>query len=139
MTSFALLKKEIIDPGLCIGCGMCAKTCKHITLVEKIPVMKGCIMEKNGLACGKCYSVCPIAKKIEKELAKEDKPSKVLRNAILFTVQKENTILITDLSEKLGAPISDVKYHGFRLVQDGKMGMFIKEGADYPTFTAEIE
>lgn len=61
--SFQLLKEEIIDPGLCQGCGLCAGLCKHIELGDLKPFLTDfCIMEKQGLDCGKCYASCPQAK-----------------------------------------------------------------------------
>lgn len=58
--SFKMLKDEIIDLGLCQGCGLCAGYCKHIELVDLKPQLKDyCIVEKEGLACGKCYNSCP--------------------------------------------------------------------------------
>ncbi|QEE15325.1 FAD-dependent oxidoreductase [Promethearchaeum syntrophicum] len=58
--SFELLKMEIIDAGLCQGCGLCAGLCKHIEMVDLKPaIVDYCIVTKEGLACGKCYDQCP--------------------------------------------------------------------------------
>ncbi len=58
--SFELLKKEIIDVGLCQGCGLCAGSCKHIEMEVLRPTLKDyCILERNGQDCGKCYQSCP--------------------------------------------------------------------------------
>jgi NADPH-dependent glutamate synthase beta subunit-like oxidoreductase len=58
--SFQLLKEEVIDAGLCQGCGLCVGSCKHLELVDRKPSLKDfCIMEKEGQACGKCYGSCP--------------------------------------------------------------------------------
>lgn len=58
--SFRLLKEEVIDAGLCQGCGLCTGLCKHLDLVDRKPELKDyCIMEKDGQACGKCYGSCP--------------------------------------------------------------------------------
>jgi len=58
--SFELLKKEIIDVGLCQGCGLCVGSCKHIEMEVLRPSLKDyCILERNGQECGKCYQSCP--------------------------------------------------------------------------------
>ncbi len=58
--SFELLNKEIIDVGLCQGCGLCAGSCKHIEMEVLRPILKDyCILERNGQYCGKCYQSCP--------------------------------------------------------------------------------
>ncbi|MHA1150187.1 MAG: FAD-dependent oxidoreductase [Promethearchaeota archaeon] len=58
--SFELLKSEIIDAGLCQGCGLCAGSCKHIIMEKLRPELKDyCILERGGLDCGKCYQGCP--------------------------------------------------------------------------------
>jgi NADPH-dependent glutamate synthase beta subunit-like oxidoreductase len=58
--SFALLKTEIIDAGLCQGCGLCAGSCKHIQMEVRRPALKDyCILERDGQDCGKCYQNCP--------------------------------------------------------------------------------
>jgi coenzyme F420-reducing hydrogenase beta subunit len=55
-----LLKSEIIDAGLCQGCGLCAGSCKHIEMDVKRPKLKDyCILERDGEDCGKCYQTCP--------------------------------------------------------------------------------
>ncbi|MHA1459786.1 MAG: FAD-dependent oxidoreductase, partial [Promethearchaeota archaeon] len=58
--SFELLKKEIIDIGLCQGCGLCVGYCKHIEMETLRPVLKDyCVLEREGQKCGKCYENCP--------------------------------------------------------------------------------
>ena len=58
--SFELLKSEIIDAGLCQGCGLCAGYCKHIEMETLRPTLKDyCILEREGQDCGKCYQNCP--------------------------------------------------------------------------------
>jgi NADPH-dependent glutamate synthase beta subunit-like oxidoreductase/predicted transcriptional regulator len=58
--SFTLLKAEIIDTGLCQGCGLCAGSCKHIEMEVRRPNLKDyCILERDGQDCGKCYQTCP--------------------------------------------------------------------------------
>jgi len=58
--SYVLLKEEIIDVGLCQGCGKCAGTCKHIIMENLRPELKDyCILEREGIDCGKCYEGCP--------------------------------------------------------------------------------
>ena len=71
--SFELLRKEIIDAGLCQGCGLCAGSCKHIEMSILRPALKDyCILERNGQDCGKCYQSCPqvIQKKFEEKQPK---------------------------------------------------------------------
>ncbi|MCP4764001.1 MAG: FAD-dependent oxidoreductase, partial [archaeon] len=63
--SFKMLKDEIIDLGLCQGCGLCAGLCKHIEMVDLKPELEDfCIVEKQGLKCGKCYDNCPQVKQL---------------------------------------------------------------------------
>ncbi len=58
--SFELLQKEIIDAGLCQGCGLCVGYCKHVEMETLRPVLKDyCILEREGQKCGKCYENCP--------------------------------------------------------------------------------
>lgn len=100
--SFKLLKSEIIDKGLCQGCGLCSGNCKHIDLVDMKPQLKDyCIVEKEGLACGKCYSDCPqiIQKKVEEIkpleiISVQSTNSDILKHA-------ENGGFITTLSKYL--------------------------------------
>jgi NADPH-dependent glutamate synthase beta subunit-like oxidoreductase len=66
--SFELLREEIVEAGLCQGCGLCAGSCKHIEMEVKRPTLKDyCILERDGQDCGKCYQNCPqvIQKKFE--------------------------------------------------------------------------
>ncbi|MFW9970577.1 MAG: FAD-dependent oxidoreductase [Candidatus Odinarchaeota archaeon] len=66
--SFELLREEIVDAGLCQGCGLCAGSCKHIEMKIRRPTLKDyCILERDGQDCGKCYQNCPqvIQKKFE--------------------------------------------------------------------------
>ncbi|MFX1329074.1 MAG: coenzyme F420 hydrogenase/dehydrogenase beta subunit N-terminal domain-containing protein, partial [Promethearchaeota archaeon] len=68
--SFELLKEEIIDAGLCQGCGLCAGSCKHIEMEVRRPKLNDyCILERDGQDCGKCYQSCPqvIQKKFEEK------------------------------------------------------------------------
>ncbi len=61
--SFALLKEEVIDAGLCQGCGLCVGSCKHLIMEKLRPALKDyCILEKDGLDCGLCYNKCPQAR-----------------------------------------------------------------------------
>ncbi|MFX0008632.1 MAG: FAD-dependent oxidoreductase, partial [Candidatus Hermodarchaeota archaeon] len=70
--SFKLLSEEIVDAGLCQGCGLCAGSCKHIVMEVKRPTLKDyCILERDGQDCGKCYQTCPQV--IQKKF-KEKKP-----------------------------------------------------------------
>ena len=69
--SFELLKKEIIDVGLCQGCGLCVGSCKHIIMDKLRPELKDyCILEREGEDCGKCYQNCPQV--IQKKFKEKD-------------------------------------------------------------------
>ena len=58
--SFELLKSEVIDAGLCQGCGLCVGYCKHVEMETLRPILKDyCILEREGQKCGKCYENCP--------------------------------------------------------------------------------
>jgi NADPH-dependent glutamate synthase beta subunit-like oxidoreductase len=58
--SYQLLKNEVIDMGLCQGCGLCVGLCKHLQLKDRKPDLKDyCILTKEGQECGKCYKSCP--------------------------------------------------------------------------------
>jgi len=58
--SFELLREEIVDAGLCQGCGLCAGSCKHIEMEVRRPTLKDyCILERDGQDCGRCYQNCP--------------------------------------------------------------------------------
>ncbi|MFX1497051.1 MAG: FAD-dependent oxidoreductase [Promethearchaeota archaeon] len=68
--SFELLKAEVVDAGLCQGCGLCAGSCKHIEMEVRRPSLKDyCVLERDGQECGKCYQICPqvIQKKFEEK------------------------------------------------------------------------
>ncbi|MEJ2249659.1 MAG: coenzyme F420 hydrogenase/dehydrogenase beta subunit N-terminal domain-containing protein [Candidatus Lokiarchaeota archaeon] len=87
--SFELLKEEIIDPGLCQGCGLCVGSCKHIVMNNLKPELTDyCILERDGIDCGKCYQSCPqvIQKKFKKKKPKaiyslRSKNPKILENS----------------------------------------------------------
>ena len=57
------LKKDVIDSGLCSGCGACAAFCSRVELTEdgSVPA-SDCNMLIGGVTCnvdGICYDVCP--------------------------------------------------------------------------------
>ncbi len=88
--SFELLKSEIIDSGLCQGCGLCAGSCKHINMEIARPVLKDyCILERNGEDCGKCYQSCPQV--IQKKF-KEKKP------LALYSLRTKNPEILANAS-----------------------------------------
>ncbi|MHA1476013.1 MAG: coenzyme F420 hydrogenase/dehydrogenase beta subunit N-terminal domain-containing protein, partial [Promethearchaeota archaeon] len=75
--AFELLKSEIIDKGLCEGCALCSGICKHIEMVDLKPVIVDyCIVNKEGLACSRCYVSCPQI--THKELLEEKSPIDVM-------------------------------------------------------------
>jgi len=58
--TFELLKKEVIDAGLCTHCGTCVGICPSNAL-KIIDEFGLCIPQLNGkcTGCGLCYEVCP--------------------------------------------------------------------------------
>jgi coenzyme F420 hydrogenase subunit beta len=90
---FKLLKEEIIDTGLCIGCGACAAFCGRIELIGRRPeLVKPCILEVGSIRCGwrgVCYDHCSArflpTKEVEERIfgiRKEDELLGVYRNFI---------------------------------------------------------
>jgi len=57
------LKKDVIDAGLCSGCGACAAFCERVRLSESGSEPAGdCNLTKGAIKCnidGLCYDVCP--------------------------------------------------------------------------------
>jgi len=57
------LKKDVIDAGLCSGCGACAAFCERVKLSENGSEPAGdCNLTKGAIKCnidGLCYDVCP--------------------------------------------------------------------------------
>jgi len=120
--SFRLLKQEIIDPGLCQGCGLCAGLCKHLELHELKPqLVDYCVMEKDGLECGKCYNSCPqVKQKVIKNvqvpleiLALQTKDEKIKENAASggfvttfnrYLLEKEIVTKIIEVKDEDGVP-----------------------------------
>ncbi|MFW9895113.1 MAG: FAD-dependent oxidoreductase [Candidatus Thorarchaeota archaeon] len=118
--SFVLLRKEIIETGLCQGCGLCAGSCKHIEMDILRPVLKDyCILERNGQDCGKCYQGCPqvIQKKFKQKQPKaiyslRSKNPEILAKAanggVVTTLAKElldnktlaEIVMVQDVEEK---------------------------------------
>jgi len=128
--SFELLKTEIIDAGLCQGCGLCVGSCKHIEMELRRPVLKDyCILEREGQGCGKCYQNCPqvIQKKFEKRKPKaiyslRSKNSEILTKAasggVVTTLAKSlldnkelaEIVMVQEIEEKPEADVvSDPK------------------------------
>lgn len=54
--------KQIVNSGICVGCGCCAAICptKSIVLEEKSGFYTPAIVEKDCIHCGKCEKVCAI-------------------------------------------------------------------------------
>ncbi|MBY9016246.1 MAG: FAD-dependent oxidoreductase [Candidatus Lokiarchaeota archaeon] len=108
--SFELLKSEIIDAGLCQGCGLCAGYCKHIEIDTLRPILKDyCILEREGQDCGKCYQNCPqVSQKKFEELqplgiySLRSKDSEILKKASsggFVTTIAKHLLKEKDLSE----------------------------------------
>ncbi|MFX1572671.1 MAG: FAD-dependent oxidoreductase [Promethearchaeota archaeon] len=88
--SFALLKAEIVDAGLCQGCGLCSGSCKHIEMEVRRPTLKDyCILERDGQDCGKCYQLCPQV--IQKKF-KEKQP------LAIYSLKSKNPEILTKAS-----------------------------------------
>lgn len=53
---FAHLKREVVEPGFCVGCGACVVSCplNSIEFVESSPDLQG-----KCTVCGLCYEQCP--------------------------------------------------------------------------------
>ncbi|MFX1480995.1 MAG: FAD-dependent oxidoreductase [Promethearchaeota archaeon] len=123
--SFELLRNEIIDAGLCQGCGLCAGSCKHIEMEILRPTLKDyCILERDGQDCGKCYKGCPqvIQKEFKKKQPKgiyslRSKNPEILAKAanggVVTTIAKEllegeklaEIVMVQDIDEKPKADI----------------------------------
>lgn len=61
------LKKMVIDPGLCTGCGACTR-CKASCIqmdIDALGFSKPVLDEKGCMDCGRCLELCPVF--LEKE------------------------------------------------------------------------
>jgi len=55
------LKKEILEPGLCVACGGCVGLCPHISFFDgKVICTDSCDLDN-----GRCYSICPVANSVK--------------------------------------------------------------------------
>ncbi|MHC1596551.1 MAG: Coenzyme F420 hydrogenase/dehydrogenase, beta subunit C-terminal domain [Candidatus Syntropharchaeales archaeon] len=100
--TFEDLKAEIIDLGLCAGCGTCAAFCEAIEMDGDTPKLVGdCALVRGALKCGTCYNICPKrsngdATIIEKFLSK-DKVDELFGNYVgIYSVKATNT----DIAER---------------------------------------
>jgi coenzyme F420-reducing hydrogenase beta subunit len=67
-----MLRTEVIGKDLCEGCGLCAGTCKAISITDHRPELTGqCVLTKGSKYCGRCYELCPQA---HPELVPEEMP-----------------------------------------------------------------
>lgn len=69
--TFADLKEQVIDRGLCALCGGCTSFCREnklhaIDIREGLPAY---INEENCLKCGICYMICPVTDELNEKLA----------------------------------------------------------------------
>ncbi|GAB4315088.1 MAG: hypothetical protein Kow0069_16760 [Promethearchaeota archaeon] len=56
------MKSEVIDAGLCQGCGLCAGSCKHLEMKKLRPALVDyCVLDRGAQSCGLCYRKCPQA------------------------------------------------------------------------------
>lgn len=155
--SFELLKKEVIDAGLCQGCGLCAGICKHIELDKKRPIIKDyCILERDGQDCGACYQKCPQVKqqKFEKKEPKgiyslRSKDPEILKRAssggFITTIVKNlleekelsKAIMIKNVDDKpqaavISNPEDVLKHAGVVYGRTGVLETLVKEvGKDF--------
>ncbi|MHA1718851.1 MAG: 4Fe-4S binding protein [Promethearchaeota archaeon] len=138
--SFEMLKMKVIDTGKCIGCGMCARGCKHITMQEPeegkkfgIPKLTGkCILTRNGLDCGNCYDNCPIVRKAKK---KGDSQFLNPREHILNAVKSINDgITIPEISKITGFSTIKSRNEVLRLVELKKVRIEIPLNQQDPIF-----
>ena len=133
--SFKLLNSEIIDEGLCQGCGLCAGNCKHIEMDKTRPKLKDyCMLERDGLDCGKCYINCPQVrqKKFKEKVplnvySLRSKDPKILKKAanggvvttlakyLLETNAVKELVMVQDKDEK---PRADVVSTGEQAVEN---------------------
>ncbi|MBA4358184.1 MAG: hypothetical protein C0405_10725, partial [Desulfovibrio sp.] len=52
-----LLRRQVLDPGLCVVCGGCLGLCPHLALFDgQVAAPDAC-----GLDQGRCYDICPQA------------------------------------------------------------------------------
>ena len=120
--SFELLKMKVIDTKQCIGCGVCANSCKHIKMSEesndkskKTPILKGkCIMTTIGLTCGNCYNNCPIVRR-----GKKKDPENYLnsREKVLKIIEEHPNTSIPKIAELLGLSTVKVRFEALRLAE----------------------
>jgi coenzyme F420-reducing hydrogenase gamma subunit len=131
--SFSQLNSEIINEGLCISCGLCAKHCKHIEMDEKHPKLKDyCMLEREGLDCGRCFSNCPIVKK--------NKPlEKTCRERVLDYVTTRGPCTISEIAQKLELETKKIRYEALRLAQLNEIEMKIYPDKDEPVFSLKCE
>jgi coenzyme F420-reducing hydrogenase beta subunit len=133
--SFQLLKKEIIDQNLCLGCGICARSCKNIEMIDLIPqLISPCILDSRAKSCGNSYDLCPQVKKLKKQAVNRIFST---REVILSNVLKKGSTTISEMKTELHLPIKDVRYHALRLAQDHKLAMVL--GKEEPIFSPYIE
>ena len=138
--SFEMLKMSVIDVDKCIGCGMCSRGCKHITMQEPkegkkigIPKLTGkCILTRNGLDCGNCYDNCPIVRKAKK---KGNTKFFIPREHIFNAVKSKNEgITIPKIAKLTGFSLIKSRYEVLRLVELKKVRMEIPLSQQDPIF-----
>jgi ferredoxin len=133
--SFSQLNNEIIETGLCISCGLCAKHCKHIEMDDKRPKLKDyCILEREGVAnmCGRCFSHCP-------QVKKNNLIETTRREKVLHYITKKGSCTISEIAKKLELEPMKVRYEALRLTQLNLVEMKIYPDKDEPVFAFNCE
>jgi len=143
--SFELLTRNVIEADLCIGCGMCARGCKHITMQEPqegkkkgIPELTGiCILTRNGLDCGNCYNDCPVVRKAKR---KEDILFLNPRERVMKAVKSvKNGITIPKIASSAEISSLTARYEVLRLVELKKVRLEVSQQKQEPFFFEIIE
>ncbi len=88
---FEGLKRDVVDQGLCSGCGACGSFCDRIEVDENGPkLVKDCTLTVGSVKCsedGTCYDNCPLVNHSRAELDK-DAFGKVREDPILGVYEK---------------------------------------------------
>lgn len=110
-----------IDPGVCIGCGVCAKVCPTlaVSLVDKKAVVDGA----KCLACANCQQRCPVG---AVSLVRLDKPF-----TVSVEVKEADRPRIAELCRKAGFNPSQILCY-CTATRAEEVAQAILDGADSP-------